>query len=62
MSFADDAGWRRQRRFCVEMARCGFFLHPHHNWFLCAAHTEADIDRALAAADGAFALVKADGG
>ena len=61
MSFADDPGWRRQRRFCVEMARRGFFLHPHHNWFLCTAHTDADIDRTLAAADGAFALVKADG-
>ena len=57
MSFADDAGWRRQRRFCAEMARRGVFLHPHHNWFLCAAHTEADIDRTLVEADAAFALV-----
>jgi glutamate-1-semialdehyde aminotransferase len=22
-------------------------LHPHHNWFLCAAHTEAVIDESL---------------
>lgn len=60
MSFADDAGWQRQRRFCAEMARRGIFLHPHHNWFLCAAHTEPDIDRTLAAADAAFALVAAE--
>lgn len=59
MNFADDAGWQRQRRFCAEMARRGIFLHPHHNWFLCAAHTEADMDRTLAAADAAFALVAA---
>ena len=59
MSFANDAGWQRQRRFCAEMARRGVFLHPHHNWFLCAAHTEADIDGALASADAAFALVAA---
>ncbi len=59
MSFAADTGWQRQRDFCAEMARRGVFLHPHHNWFLCAAHTEADIDGALAAADAAFALVAA---
>jgi glutamate-1-semialdehyde 2,1-aminomutase len=62
MSFVDDAGWQRQRRFCAEMARRGVFLHPHHNWFLCAAHTEADIDRTLAAADAAFALLAAGEG
>ena len=37
-------------------------LHPQHNMFLSAAHTEADIDRALQATDGAMAAVRKDFG
>jgi glutamate-1-semialdehyde 2,1-aminomutase len=33
------------------------YLHPHHNWFVSAAHTDADIDRTLDVADEAFAVV-----
>jgi glutamate-1-semialdehyde 2,1-aminomutase len=40
--------------FCREMIARGVFLHPYHNWFLCAAHTESDIDEVLEAADAAF--------
>lgn len=33
----------------------GVYLHPFHNWFLSAAHSDDDIDDALARTDGAFA-------
>ncbi len=53
--FAADPGFRRFQHFCALAAAEGVFFHPHHNWFLCAAHADADIDQALAAADRAFA-------
>jgi glutamate-1-semialdehyde 2,1-aminomutase len=34
------------------------YLHPWHNWFLSAAHTDADIDAILARTDEAFAAVR----
>jgi glutamate-1-semialdehyde 2,1-aminomutase len=57
MSFCDDPGQSSNRVFCAAMAERGVYLHPHHNWFLSAAHTEADIDRTLERADEAFAIV-----
>ena len=44
--------------FSNECARLGLLVHPRHNWFLCAAHTDDDIDRALAISDEAFAAVR----
>ena len=32
----------------------GVYLHPHHNWFLSAAHTEADVGRVLEVTEEAF--------
>lgn len=46
-------------RWSVELLRRGVLVHPWHNWFLSAAHTEADIDLALQATERAFALVQA---
>ena len=46
---------------CVATLRHGVFLHPKHNMFLCAAHGPAEIDRALAAVDAAFADITALG-
>ena len=46
------------RRFAARTIRRGVFFHPHHNWFLCAAHQTADIDEALAASDAAFEVVR----
>ncbi|WP_020659956.1 aminotransferase class III-fold pyridoxal phosphate-dependent enzyme [Amycolatopsis benzoatilytica] len=34
--------------------RRGVYLHPWHNWFLSAAHTDADIDTILERTDEAF--------
>jgi len=62
MSFRDDPGQKLNRVFCGAMAERGVYLHPHHNWFLSAAHTDTDIDRTLEHADEAFALVAAGRG
>lgn len=47
--------------FCAAALRHGIYLHPRHNMFFCAAHEAADIDRALEAADRAFADIAAAG-
>jgi glutamate-1-semialdehyde 2,1-aminomutase len=59
MSFRDDPKQRLNRVFCGAAAERGIYLHPHHNWFLSAAHSDADIDRALAVADEALRVVAA---
>jgi glutamate-1-semialdehyde 2,1-aminomutase len=56
--FDDDADFSKGFAFTNEAVRRGVYLHPKHNMFLCAAHTERDIDAALAATDEAFATVK----
>ncbi len=57
--FEDDPDLRQGFFWSSEMLRRGIYVHPWHNMFLCAAMTEADMDLALAAADGAFAALKA---
>ena len=52
--FKNDPEWRRGHAFCAEALRHGAYLHPKHNMFLSCAHTEADIDQVLEAADAAF--------
>jgi glutamate-1-semialdehyde 2,1-aminomutase len=61
VSFADDPSLRRQQRFCAEVTRRGAFLHPHHNWFLCAAHSEQDVLATLAMADEALGNMRSEG-
>jgi glutamate-1-semialdehyde 2,1-aminomutase len=50
----------RAKLFTGEAARRGVYLHPSHNWFLSAAHTEEDIRRTLQVTDLAFAKVRED--
>lgn len=57
--FEDDPDFAKGTLFCAEALAHGAYLHPRHNMFLSLAHTEADIDRALAATDRAFAAVAA---
>jgi glutamate-1-semialdehyde 2,1-aminomutase len=52
--FDDDPDWKRGFAFCAEALRHGAYFHPKHNMFLSCAHTAADIDQALAAAEAAF--------
>lgn len=59
--FEDDPDFRKGNAFCNAALGQGVYYHPKHNMFLCAAHTEADIAQALAAAEHGFAAVKAAG-
>ena len=52
--FDDDPDWKRGFAFCAEALRHGAYLHPKHNMFLSCAHTPADIDVVLDAADAGF--------
>ncbi len=51
----DDARSTMARTWTNEAVKRGVYLHPVHNWFLSAAHTADDIDRALERTDDAFA-------
>jgi glutamate-1-semialdehyde 2,1-aminomutase len=57
MTFEGDEDLARMRAFCREMMARGVFLHPHHNWFLCAAHSGEDIAFVLEMADEAFGVL-----
>jgi glutamate-1-semialdehyde 2,1-aminomutase len=57
MLFADDSNFAKGSAFCSAALKDGAYFHPKHNMFLSCAHTEADIDRALEAADEGFAAV-----
>ena len=60
--FATENDFMRFQQFCAAATRRGAYLHPYHNWFLSAAHTEEDIDRTIDIADAALAEVVAGGG
>ncbi len=55
--FEDDPKLSRVRRFSGLAARRGVIFHPHHNWFLSAAHTPDDVAQAVAVAEECFDLV-----
>jgi glutamate-1-semialdehyde 2,1-aminomutase len=62
LTFAGDTAagmFDRANVFTGEAARRGVWLLPWHNWFLSAAHSEADVKQALEATDAAFAAVRA---
>jgi len=58
LTFDNDENFGRSRLWAGECARRGVFLAPFHNWFLCAAHSKADIDEALVTTEAAFKVVK----
>lgn len=60
MTFADDTKFRMSRAFAGACADHGVFIHPTHNWFVSTAHTDEDIDAALAATERAFDWVARD--
>ncbi len=63
MTFAADQGsFERSRRFCAECCKRGVYFHPVHNWFLSAAHTEADILQTLDVTEKAFAVIREEFG
>jgi len=48
-----------KRAFFTETIRRGILLHPNHHWYVSAAMSEGDVDRALAACEAGFAAVAA---
>ena len=56
--FDDDPDLRKGFCFSSEMLGRGVYVHPWHNMFLCAAMTDADIETALDAAEGALGALK----
>ena len=51
MTFVGDENFRFMQTFCAGMIAEGVYLHPHHNWFISAAHQKADIQEALEKAE-----------
>lgn len=58
MSFEADENFERGNLFSSEAVKRGAYLHPWHNWFLSAAHTEQDIKETLEITDIAFQKVR----
>jgi glutamate-1-semialdehyde 2,1-aminomutase len=59
MTFAGDRNHAQASVFAAATMRHGAYLHPRHNWFISAAMTEADLERALGATAAGFAAVSA---
>jgi glutamate-1-semialdehyde 2,1-aminomutase len=59
LTFAGDRNHELGSAFAAAAIRAGLYLHPRHNWFISAAMTDADLAKALAATDEAFAAVQA---
>jgi glutamate-1-semialdehyde 2,1-aminomutase len=57
LTFAGDRNHEQASAFAAAAMRNGAYLHPRHNWFISAAMTQADLGRALAATEAAFAAV-----
>lgn len=58
LTFEQDHGLHLQQQFCVEMVQRGVFVHPHHNWFVSAAHTVSDVEKTLHIAKAAFGALR----
>jgi glutamate-1-semialdehyde 2,1-aminomutase len=58
LSFTGDREHDMGRVFAAAAVRAGAYVHPRHNWFISAAMSEADLAKALAATDAAFAAVE----
>ena len=44
---AEDTSFHKQQALCAAAVEQGLYLHPHHNWFLSAAHTTGIIEECL---------------
>jgi glutamate-1-semialdehyde 2,1-aminomutase len=58
LRFADDRHLARARAFCGSVVDHGVIVHPRHNWFVSAAHTEHDVERVLEATWEGFQAVR----
>jgi glutamate-1-semialdehyde 2,1-aminomutase len=57
LSFAGDQNFAMARVFCAAAVDQGVILHPRHNWFVCSAHTDKDVERVLEATAAGFEAV-----
>ena len=57
LTFVGDENFAMANVFTGAAACRGVYMHPWHNWFMSTAHTDDDIDAALAVTDDAFAAV-----
>jgi glutamate-1-semialdehyde 2,1-aminomutase len=47
LRFAEDRRFAKAGAFCGAAVEHGVIVHPRHNWFVSAAHTDQDVERAL---------------
>jgi len=59
LTFAQDEDLAKGNTFCGAVVAHGVIVHPRHNWFLSAAHSDRDIERALDATWAGFQAVRA---
>ena len=57
LSFAGDENFAMARAFCAAVVDHGVIVHPRHNWFVSAAHTDRDMERVLEATACGFQAV-----
>ncbi len=58
LRITDDESLMLHQEWCGECTKRGAYFTSHHNWFISAAHTDADIKKTLNIADEAFTVVK----
>lgn len=58
LTFDSDQSFERSFTFSSEAAKRGAYLHPWHNWFISAAHSEDDVRDTLEITDIAFQIVR----
>jgi glutamate-1-semialdehyde 2,1-aminomutase len=58
LTFAEDEDLTKGKTFCGTVVAHGVLVHPRHNWFLSAAHSDRDIERALNATWAGFQAVR----
>lgn len=56
--FEDDPDFRRGFCWTAEAVKRGIYLHPFHNMFVCAAHTQDDVRHTLEVTDEAFEVLR----
>jgi glutamate-1-semialdehyde 2,1-aminomutase len=62
LRFADDRRFAKASAFCGAVVDHGVIVHPRHNWFVSAAHTDDDVERVLEATWEGFLAVRREFG
>ena len=60
ITFEDDRDLRKLQHFSELCSEHGVLFHPHHNWFISAAHTEEAIDEAIEVARKTFEVMASE--